>query len=71
MSSFADGMRAIAGRARRALVLALETGEQGLILNRFVIAAMVLFAGRPRRPAAWRRDVSSTKGCPGSWPISC
>ncbi len=65
MSSFADGMRAIAGRARRALVLALETGEQGPMLNRFVIAALILFAGTAQAPGGVEARRFVDEGLPG------
>ena len=65
MSSFADGMRAIAGRARRALVLALETGEQGPMLNRFVIAALILFAGTAQAPGGVEARRFFDEGLPG------
>ncbi|MGP0105855.1 ATP-binding protein [Rhodoblastus sp.] len=44
MSGLARIVHAAAGKARRGLTLAADFGEQGITLNRFVLASMVLLA---------------------------
>ena len=51
MSALAGRLRAAAGAARRGLARAADFGEQGVTLNRFVFASLVLVAARLEAPS--------------------
>ncbi len=65
MSALADRLRAAADRARRGLALAADFGEQGITLNRFVLASLVLFAAGLEAPGSAEARRFLDQGLPG------